>query len=659
MKIKEIIIKDYGPIKEFSFTPGNFEIIFGLNESGKTTIVEALTGILFNRDSRTLRYGKPENINIVIESANETYRLPIKKLSIKLPAGEMSSLLYVQASESSLYERLAGSRFWDGIKLMLSQSGPNIPFAKLAEKIFDVVGLMRKKNEWNRDKQNVIDNDLRRSEELRNYINDINEIEKKRLELVRLSEAYEKFKIELKTFENYKNYKNYQELANLYKNCLDKKNSLLEYDRYEDKYLEEWQQLEADRASCLNIEKNFKETESEIKELENNRDELKRKLEGAERENKEPSVIYSILAFFAGFLFLMLSFKFHFTLLIPISVFVFSIVLFIIYFYKKNNFGESYEKISQLKNEAIKIETSISEKQIFSNKLSSGKTIRQIDNAINDLRNKTGLAEFSQVQNKINEKRKIRQELSEVKARIFGLLSEKDETRWARLIQEKKTSPPDRELDVDIFQEKELREKIEMIDEKIRQHKGDIEIFEKVKRTKFNITNDNQAFVDFVQLQGRLREYELEKEAAFTAYQILSQLSSELDDFIQDIINGEDSLSKYFQLVTGHYETAAVRDKDFIVIDKEGRELPSDKISSGTKDQLLLCFRFAALKKLYPQGTFLILDDAFIFADWQRRKKLGNLLKKFVEDGNQVIYLTSDDHTRDLFRELGAQLTTI
>ena len=96
-----------------------------------------------------------------------------------------------------------------------------------------------------------------------------------------------------------------------------------------------------------------------------------------------------------------------------------------------------------------------------------------------------------------------------------------------------------------------------------------------------------------------------------------------------------------------------------MVVDKESNRYGLENLSSGTQDQLLLCFRMAALREVYPNGAFLILDDAFIFADWQRRKRLAQLLKKFAEQGNQVIYLTSDDHTRDLFADLGAKIRSL
>jgi exonuclease SbcC len=136
-------------------------------------------------------------------------------------------------------------------------------------------------------------------------------------------------------------------------------------------------------------------------------------------------------------------------------------------------------------------------------------------------------------------------------------------------------------------------------------------------------------------------------------------MSSELDEFIEDILSGENSLSDYFKFVTERYDQVTVKNRDFVVTDLSGKSYDVEELSSGARDQLLLCFRIAALHKVYPDGAFLVLDDAFIFADWQRRQRIAQLVKKFVEQGNQVIYLTSDDHTRDLFAEFGANVTTL
>ncbi len=694
MKIKEIQVKDYGPITDFVLRPGDFEIIFGLNESGKTTIVEAITYIIFKRNLQNLRYGKPEYASVTIDDNGKTYSLPAKKTRVELPKQEISPLLYVQASESALYDQqCGGARFWDGIKLMLSQSGSNVPFAKLSDKIFDVVGLMPKKAQWKREKQNLVTSEEQRHRELANYIQEIGAIEKKRLELVQSRDEQKKVREELNAIENSKKYKNYQELLKSYNNYLDKKNSLSEYERYQDEYSEEWQKLEADRKASAKLGANLRVTEDEVEELETRRAVLRKNEEIVAREGfenrlkefqgavKEPSSVYTILSFMAGFVLLALSFALKFSILIPFVVFALSIILFVLYVSKKSAIlKQVYQKadflertkllfpnikkiddlareIENMKNDKIKVETSLKEKKEFLNKLSSHKTVTAIDAAINELRNKTGLAEFSQLQNKINEKRKILQEISEAQARIFGILVEKDEEKWQRLIQARKIEPPAGEADLE--RAPEVRERSDMLEEKIRQLQSEIEIFEKVKRAQFNITDDYEAYTNYMKLQNRLEEYELEKNAALKAYGILNELSSELDNFIDDLARGEESLSKYFAFITEHYQGVMIENRDFTVVDKMGTQFVSDKLSSGAKDQLLLCFRLAALRRIYPQGTFLILDDAFIFADWQRRQRLAELLKRFVSEGNQIIYLTSDDHTRDLFQKIGAHVTTI
>ena len=220
-----------------------------------------------------------------------------------------------------------------------------------------------------------------------------------------------------------------------------------------------------------------------------------------------------------------------------------------------------------------------------------------------------------------------------------------------------KTAPPDEEPEHK--KEENLREELKKIEEQINDLEKEIAVFEKVQRTKHNITDPRGVFVEYRQLQETLNNYELEKKAALAAREIFEEMRQELEEHIRTLFSGDNSLSEYFNMITGRYKEVNLEDKDFTVTDDQGNKYKIDELSSGAKDQLLICFRIAALERLYPDGVFLILDDAFIFADWQRRKKLTALLKNFINKGNQVIYLTSDDHTRDLLKEEGAAVTTL
>ncbi|MBS4914361.1 MAG: AAA family ATPase [Veillonella sp.] len=59
MRIKEIHITEFGPYRDWSFTPSKeaVQMIFGPNESGKTSLLEALRFLLFGKKSKTYGYG--------------------------------------------------------------------------------------------------------------------------------------------------------------------------------------------------------------------------------------------------------------------------------------------------------------------------------------------------------------------------------------------------------------------------------------------------------------------------------------------------------------------------------------------------------------------------------------------------------------------------
>jgi exonuclease SbcC len=691
MKINKIELRDYGPIKEFFLEPGMFNVIYGANETGKTALVEVITAVLFKVKTR---YGKPEDITLEIEFEGKRLTLPSMKFSYFLQNAEIASLLYVRASESALYDKKEQANFWDSLKSMLSQTGPQIPIPEIIKKIREGIGYQPRKNEWKSEKRIVIENTRKRLEQLKNFIKEIGEIENKKKELKKLSQEYTRLCEELRSIENFKKFKIYQEMKKLYEEYVDKKNALSFYDRYTEEDLHKWQELEIGKKSITAQAKERDELTGETENLNKELTVVSRKLELIEKYRikekiyqkkeigKEPGYFYPSLIFLIGFLLLILGFKFNFSILISLIIFLISIIGFTFVAIKKSrikiehlknqqvlndaelllekrikDFDELKDAINFLENKKVEIETLITAKSERLKELSSSIPAEEVERQIEELRHKTGCGEISKLKEKLFEKKKIQDELNGISAKLFSYLGEKDETKWQRLIDEKKFPPPQKEYDITIADE--LEKQVKNIEEEVHRLQRDIKIFEDVKKSQYGITSEDQALKEISEIEAQLSNYDLELKAVLKAEEILNQISSELDNFIENIVSGEDSLSEYFYKVTRKYKKIKIENQDFVAVDEEGNEYPINLLSSGARDQLLLCFRFSALKKLFPAGIFLLLDDAFIFSDWERRCRLAELLKKFVDEGNQVFYFTSDEHSRDLLARYGASVTTL
>ncbi len=691
MKISKISLKEYGPIKNFNFQPKDFNVIFGRNETGKTTLVEALTSILFKKTR--LRYGKPKDINIELEMDKKTVSLPSVKQGSIISRIEIASLLYIPASESDLYKSDSQKTFWDSLKLMLSQTGTQIPFAILIKKLREGIGYQPKENNWKEEKRKLIENYKKRFEQLKIYIKEIGEIENKKKNLKNMTETYAQLTTELNEIEKFKKYRFYQQVKKLYEDYIDKKNSLVFYQRYSEENLKKWTELEIKKSTLDNQLSEKKETEKEIYTLTEEYNRISKKLELIENHGikndvnrykeieKEPTFFYPILIFLIGFILLILSFRLNFSILIPLLTFLFSIISVTLVAIKQSrikiknlrreqfvidtklilpevkDFEDIEQKIQFFENEKIRIGAVIDTKKERLAHLNSAITTEEIDKKIEELREKSGCAEITQLKKKVEEKKSIENEIRGQGAELSKYLDEKDETKWQRLIDEKKVPPPLKEIDVS--KADDIENELKILKKTIEQTQSEIMMFEQIKKKEYNISDEKSVLQEIAELNKCLENYEFELQAVKKGEEILNQMSSELDNFIENLIYGEDSLSEYFYLVTQKYNKVRIENKNFIVVDTAGSEFPLELLSSGAKDQLLICFRLSALKKLFPKGTFLLLDDAFIFADQERRYRLVGLLKKFVNEGNQVIYFTSDEHSKDLLIEHGAYLAVL
>jgi uncharacterized protein YhaN len=90
------------------------------------------------------------------------------------------------------------------------------------------------------------------------------------------------------------------------------------------------------------------------------------------------------------------------------------------------------------------------------------------------------------------------------------------------------------------------------------------------------------------------------------------------------------------------------------VDDAEGRSLPVEVLSRGTREQLFLCLRLALAASYARHGSALplVLDDVLVNFDAVRAKAAATVLRDFAATGHQVLVFTCHEHILRLFQSL-------
>jgi uncharacterized protein YhaN len=117
-------------------------------------------------------------------------------------------------------------------------------------------------------------------------------------------------------------------------------------------------------------------------------------------------------------------------------------------------------------------------------------------------------------------------------------------------------------------------------------------------------------------------------------------------------------LTKPLHALTGRYNRIIQGEDSGLILMTDGEEeYPLADISTGAREQIYLALRmgFASIA-MGGQTAFLVLDDAFQHSDWDRRKNIIVHTLSLVKNGWQVFYFAMDDHIRDLFLEEGRAL---
>ncbi|NIM95046.1 MAG: AAA family ATPase [Anaerolineales bacterium] len=135
----------------------------------------------------------------------------------------------------------------------------------------------------------------------------------------------------------------------------------------------------------------------------------------------------------------------------------------------------------------------------------------------------------------------------------------------------------------------------------------------------------------------------------------LQILHEQEDENIQDTMRSK-IMSKPLRQITNRYEKIGV-DGDRLFVSDPYSTFPVSELSTGAKEQVLLALRIGCASRIMGKDClFLILDDAFQHADWDRRGGMLEESVRLAKAGWQIVYLTMDDHLRDLFLSTGKKV---
>jgi len=155
------------------------------------------------------------------------------------------------------------------------------------------------------------------------------------------------------------------------------------------------------------------------------------------------------------------------------------------------------------------------------------------------------------------------------------------------------------------------------------------------------------------ELEQFIKKYEKQRDNVKEVFTIFEEIETEERAKVAGLFGSDSPVSSYFGEVTmGKYMNVFYDqiESRISVIRSDGEKLESEKLSSGTFDQLYLCIRLALGEKLLGgEKGFFIMDDPFIKSDKERLARQLALLLKITEWGWQVLYFTAKEEVVTFF----------
>ena len=145
---------------------------------------------------------------------------------------------------------------------------------------------------------------------------------------------------------------------------------------------------------------------------------------------------------------------------------------------------------------------------------------------------------------------------------------------------------------------------------------------------------------EFNKLQKKTEEFNLAKDILQEAYDEMK------DNISPQFIN---NFSKDFEKFSnGKYKNIMINDKIMVELEN-GRYVPAESLSIGTIEQIYLSLRLAINNELSKEKLPIMLDEAFAYYD---NKRLKSALEFLNNVDNQVIIFTCSNRERDLLEQM-------
>lgn len=618
MKINNLKINGFGKIENKEINLENkINIIYGKNESGKSTIFNFIVSMLYGcsklkKGKNISNFEKYKPWNTEEFSGKIKYELDNnKKYEIIRKFKSKNPIIYNENSED--ISKQFNNDKTKGINYFYEQTG-------IDEDLFiSTTAVAQEEIKLEKNNENLIiqkiTNIASTGEDNTSYKNAINKLNKKQLNEIgtarsndrpinKIEKELNELKIKKNNLNNIiTNKENFEIENNKIKTEINNSENKIEIIKNIKEIIER-NKIENEKINL--ISENILNYEKEIDNFKNEKKKISEKTikETNNKNNKLIieiiSLILSIIIFISGFVFKNNIIKI--ITLIPTTVFIVALCINI---KNKKEIKRIKENNKTIKKEEININNKIEiiEKNIKDEKLKKELLENKIKNIIN--------IEKEKIKNKYNSEKYI-EEL------FLNNNIENIYEKEIKILNENKLQLHKLEIEKNNMEEK-LNNLI-LIDEKINyleeQYK---ELMQKNESIEFAKNILEKAYIEMKQ-------------------NVTPKFIKNLSEIIKEISDNK-------------YEEIKFNNEDGLIVEKENGEYVSvDKLSVGTIDQLYLAFRLSIIKEISEEKIPIILDEAFAYYD---EKRLENILKYLSEKiNNQIIIFTCTQREKNILNKL-------